>query len=261
MTHSLCSVIIPVYNGAKYLNETLSNCLSQDDVLELILIEDASTDESLEILQEYKHQYPDVIRIIQHPENRGFVRGVIDGIAAASGAYVSIIGQDDLMFKGRIQYLVQAIEEIGSSMVCSNAFYIFGEQPSKKLVRSGWCKTGFIPKHAFLFKNSIIGSSVIFKKKDFARINFLNYPYRNSIEWYHWFNYACMDGVFFLADPLVYYRKHNTNISSTLYQSSEYKSYKKFCRSFILSKLTPIEIAIAIKNKLLKEFPVRKNRS
>ncbi|NUM43753.1 MAG: glycosyltransferase [Anaerolineales bacterium] len=259
MKPSLCSVVIPVYNGAKYLQKTLTSCLAQEVECEIILVEDASTDASLEILYEYQRNYPEIIRIVQHEHNEGFVRGVMDGVATAQGKYVSVLGQDDVMVKERVSCLLQMMMESGASMVCSNAFYLFGDQPSHQLVRPDWNTSGFIPRGAFLFQNPVVGSSVIFKKDAFKKINFTNLTFRNSIEWYHWFNYACMDGVYFLAEPLIYYRKHETNISHTLFQSGEYRRYKRFCRKYMLSKLHPCEIALAVRNKILKIPPTIKN--
>ena len=64
MDEKLCSVIIPVYNGEKYLSETLESALSQDyGALEIILVNDASVDGSLELALHYQNMHPTIISI------------------------------------------------------------------------------------------------------------------------------------------------------------------------------------------------------
>ena len=82
------SIIIPVYNVEKYLKPCLESVLSQNmDDIEIICVEDKSTDRSLEILEEYAKNHS-VIKIISHNENRGLSAARNTGIRAARGEYI-----------------------------------------------------------------------------------------------------------------------------------------------------------------------------
>lgn len=257
MLNRLCSIVVPVFNGSKYISETIESCIAQDyPEVELILVDDASEDKSFAILQEYQWKYPKVIRTLRNTENRGLVHTFLSGIAASNGTYISGIGQDDIMIKNRITVLVNTIQQRKVSMVCSNAYYIYGNEPSVQLLRPGWTVEGYIPRHAFLLDNPVIGSSALFRKQDFSKISISLSQFQNSMEWIHWFQYISMNGVYYLPLPLLYYRKHNNNLSNSIYQTEEYARYKNFCRKHILTKLSPREIIVALRNHLLGNNPV-----
>ena len=96
------SIIIPCYNAAQYLHQCLDSILNQSiglDALEIILVDDASTDETLSILQEYEQRYPEHILLIPCESNgrQGRARNI--GLAYASGTYISFIDADDWIHK------------------------------------------------------------------------------------------------------------------------------------------------------------------
>ena len=100
------SVIIPVYNGSKYLAATLESVLAQTYALhEIIVIDDGSTDSSPEILQ----FYGDRLRVIRQP-NQGVAVARNAGLKHASGDLISLIDQDDLWPADRTRVMVEALQ-------------------------------------------------------------------------------------------------------------------------------------------------------
>lgn len=96
MTTPLLSIVIPVYNAGKYLDECIASVLGQDLAdIELICIDDGSTDRSHSILEEW-HRKDDRI-IILHQENRGPSAARNKGIKASSGEYIAFVDADDLV--------------------------------------------------------------------------------------------------------------------------------------------------------------------
>lgn len=92
--HPLVSVIVPVYNVEQYLDCCLDSIRSQTwRALEIIVVEDCSTDDSLARLQ--PHLSDPRVRLIQHRVNSGLSAARNTGIAAASGAYVLFVDSDD----------------------------------------------------------------------------------------------------------------------------------------------------------------------
>jgi len=111
------SVIIPVFNGAKYLAEALQSVFSQmRRDYEVIVVNDGSTDDSIEICK----QFPDV-RII-HQENQGQSAARNAGVRHARGEYIAFLDQDDRWYPEKLARQVPILEEGPIyGMVYSNA--------------------------------------------------------------------------------------------------------------------------------------------
>lgn len=90
------SIIIPVYNNSKYLRDCLNSVLKQTlDNIEIIAIDDYSTDDSFTILKEYQSKYQEKIKIIRNNKNMGvgYTRNL--GISMSTGKYIGFIDGDD----------------------------------------------------------------------------------------------------------------------------------------------------------------------
>lgn len=91
------SVIVPVYNQSGILAECLGNLVHQTlQHMEIILVNDASTDTSLSVMHQCESQFPDMIRIIDSPQNLGPGGARNLGIEAAAGEYIGFADSDDL---------------------------------------------------------------------------------------------------------------------------------------------------------------------
>ena len=91
----LISVIVPVYNVQEYVGECIDSIVGQTyKLLEIILVDDGSTDESGRICDEFAQKYK-CIRVI-HKENEGLAKARNTGLDAANGAYISFI--DSILF-------------------------------------------------------------------------------------------------------------------------------------------------------------------
>lgn len=89
------SVIVPVYNASKYLPKCIESLVCQSlENLEIILVDDGSTDCSYEIMSKYRQQHPDRIRIFQK-ENGGQGTARNLGISVAKGEYIGFVDADD----------------------------------------------------------------------------------------------------------------------------------------------------------------------
>ena len=111
---SLVSVIIPVYNVERYIKRCLDAALGQTfEDIEYILIDDCSTDRSVETIREYisKHPRGKSVKLILHDTNQGigFVRG--EGIQCATGEYLFFLDSDDTIELNCIEKLYQVMKE------------------------------------------------------------------------------------------------------------------------------------------------------
>lgn len=125
-TPPLVSILVPVYNAQQYLGACLDSILNQSLTdLEVVAINDGSTDASLEILQSYATQ-DERIRIISK-ENTGYGDTMNCGIDAAHGRYIGIVESDDIATRPMFQTLCKAAELYSCDVVKSNYFEFTGD--------------------------------------------------------------------------------------------------------------------------------------
>ncbi len=105
------SFIIPVYNSELYLKRCLNSLLNQDlDNIEIIAINDGSTDLSLEILNTYKTKYPNIFTVISQ-ENKGIGPARNVGLNVATGEYIWFIDNDDCICPNCLQKLYNVLQK------------------------------------------------------------------------------------------------------------------------------------------------------
>lgn len=112
----LVSIIIPCFNSERWLKESIESCLNQTYApVEVIVIDDGSTDASLEIIK----RYGDKIRWETGP-NRGANYARNRGFALSKGDYIQYLDADDLLLPEKIAHQLNYLEETGADVVCSD---------------------------------------------------------------------------------------------------------------------------------------------
>jgi len=101
----MISIIIPVRNGENYLEEALVNIRKQDVEVEIVVVDDASTDRTVEIAERYG------CKVIRHEICKGQVAGKNTGIKYATGDFVLFHDHDDLLRDGALKVLLDAFDE------------------------------------------------------------------------------------------------------------------------------------------------------
>ena len=112
------SVVVPIYNVEKYLTECLESVIRQKIVYEIVLVNDGSTDRSLDIIVKYK-KLDKRIKVIDK-SNSGYGDSVNKGIAFASGDYVGILESDDIVIDGAYAELMNIAELTNVDIVKGN---------------------------------------------------------------------------------------------------------------------------------------------
>lgn len=116
MTSPLVSVVVPAHNAGSYLRECIESVVSQDySPLELIVVDDGSTDDTPNILSEYAHR---ICAIKQ--ENSGAAAARNNGMARAAGKYIAFLDSDDVWLPGKLRQQVAVLEDDPAvGLVCS----------------------------------------------------------------------------------------------------------------------------------------------
>lgn len=104
----LVSIVIPVHNGQEYIKESIDSCLNQTyDNIEIIVVDDKSTDNTLNILKEYG----DSITVIPVEKQNGLGNVLNIGIRASKGQYIARMDADDVMYPTRIQKQLEYMQK------------------------------------------------------------------------------------------------------------------------------------------------------
>ena len=130
MVKGLVSVIMSNYNTPEsYLREAIESVLNQTYAdFELIIIDDCSTDNSLEIIREYKDER---IVVLENKENMGITKSLNRGLSVARGEFVARMDADDICFPKRFEKQVQFLKENPGYIVCGAGAELIGDWQGK----------------------------------------------------------------------------------------------------------------------------------
>ena len=143
------SVIVPVYNNAQYLNECLDNLIYQTlKDIEIICVDDGSTDNSVEILEEYQKKDSRIIVIKQENKSAGSARN--EGMAVAKGKYFYFMDSDDYVETNFLEKAVKLSEERNTDIMVFD-FYRFNE--NEEVYCNGLNRNYYPNKAVFSYKD------------------------------------------------------------------------------------------------------------
>jgi glycosyltransferase involved in cell wall biosynthesis len=132
------SVVLSNYNGASYLAATLDSILDQDfDDYEAIIVDDASTDGSRDLINSYVDRFPERIRLVVHESNKGQAEGFNSGVLVAQGAIVALMDSDDLWYRHKLSCVWRYFELTPNCVMLQHNLHIRrGDRPTKRKFRS-----------------------------------------------------------------------------------------------------------------------------
>ena len=129
----ILTIVVPTYNAEKYLRDNLESFeipeLMQD--IEVLIINDGSTDHSVDIAREYEARYPDTYRVITK-ENGGHGSGINCGVAHARGTYFKVVDADDWVGKEAFFSLVKTLKITDADVVYSGFLWTYDHGEADK---------------------------------------------------------------------------------------------------------------------------------
>ncbi len=211
----LVSVLMPSYNHERYVAESIESVLNQTcGDLELIIVDDASTDSSREIIERYR-TIDSRIKTIFHKKNMGIARTVNDGLESATGKYVAFTASDDAWFVEKLEVQLGVLENHENNVVWGEGTLIdaegksTGETLTQKFNAANRGKSGNI-FHELIKGNIGYGPARILKRKSIGSIRFNeNLKYLNDYQFE--IDLASKYNYYFIERPLVKYRIHGEN--------------------------------------------------
>lgn len=230
------TVLMPVRNGERYIKEAIDSILKQTFTdFELLIMDDGSTDATIEIIQSYKDE-----RICLKRKEHDFIANLNEGLKLSAGTYIARMDADDIMHTERLRIQVKRMKQNPDITVCGTWAKIFSDEGGRKAVSHMGYDIVCYPIIELLRRNVLIHPSVMIKKEFLIQhgIEYQNYP---CVEDYKlWFDIAKAGGTLFIEpQELLMFRQSNTQITVT--QKEQMHSESIFLRKEILRHLLSIQ--------------------
>lgn len=208
----MISLVMPTYNGETYLREQLDSIYGQTLVPdEVIVVDDCSTDGTVEILKEYSIKYG--LKFYINDTNLGYNKNFAKGISLANGDYICLSDQDDVWKPDKVEKTFNKLVEIENgkpACVSSNA------SPTDKdlnIIAESLCPTKDSTYEQSLYWYAFQGCTLMFNQ----RLKDLLFPFPDS------FNFDIYIGIYsifagnryHIGEPLMLYRQHGKNAIGT----------------------------------------------
>ncbi|MDX6528235.1 MAG: hypothetical protein QOH41_525 [Blastocatellia bacterium] len=215
------SVTIPSYNHARYLPETIDSILSQSfQDFELIIVDDGSTDDSLEIAYGYAAKYPEKIRVLTHPEraNKGISATVNLGLENVRGEFWTPFPSDDVLYPWGFETQVNFLDTHRDLAWCYGYADVIDSE-GKPFPEWGKCLEIDIsqdddPLERLLCANRIPAMTVLIRRETLERMKLRLQEDLLYSDWEFWLRLTAHFRPGYIAErPLVKFRVHSYNTS------------------------------------------------
>ena len=151
-SNPLVSIIIPVHNGEKYLKESIESCLNQDySPLEIIVVDDKSEDNTLEILSEYQKK-SNILKVISVEKQNGLGNVINIGVKNSNGKYIARMDADDIMCPDRIKKQAEYMEKNPNCVAVGGQIDIIDEKSNNIGHREYALEDSRLKRNRFLFQ-------------------------------------------------------------------------------------------------------------
>lgn len=206
------SVAMAVYNGEKYLGEQLESILRQlgrED--EVVVSDDGSTDHTIELIESYRASDPR-IRLLQGP-GRGVKRNIANALANVSGRYIFLSDQDDVWMPGKVQRVLQTFREQKCHVVVHDCIVTRADL-NQVIYPSFFEYRGFgAGVWRNIWKNKYIGCCMALHRDLLPYVLPIPDDIQMHDQWIGVINDRHRGKSVFLKEPLLYYRRHEQNVS------------------------------------------------
>jgi len=255
MHEDLVSILLCAYNGEKYIDTQINSILNQSyKNIELIIVDDNSTDGTFSICEKYAKEYPN-IRLYKNETNIGINRNFEKAIKLSKGDFLAISDQDDIWDLNKIEILTKLSNTTNSTLVYCNSEMITenGEPTNTSSTDHNVFVKGNDSKKLVLY-NTVSGHQMLFKKELVAHI--LPLPDKFWYDW--WIAYIALENfsINFTDEKLVKYRIHR---DSFVQIKKEKKSNRKIKIKEIIYNLnalynSPVTANKPLINQLIKGY-------
>lgn len=203
----LVSVIVPIYNAAPYLQETLDSILASTyRPIEVIMVDDGSKDDSLHIAQAFCAIHTECSVIAQHNQGVSVARN--NAIRHANGVYILPVDADDKIADTLIEKAVEVIENSNEVRVVGCRCWMFGA------INKEWKLPKF--SHSLLARKNMIPATALYRKTDWEQSGGYCEEEIYREDWDFWLSMMELGGTFHKIDEVLFYYRITHHSRRTL---------------------------------------------
>ena len=208
------SVVMPVWNGAKYLREAVQSIITQSfEDFEFLILDDGSTDETPRILEHFARR-DSRIRVIDLA-HEGIVTALNRGVAEARGDWIARMDCDDIAHHQRFAKQMRALKETPGAALCHTAIKQIGEpQFRTKLPR--FPRSQAMVAARLCYQSSIVHPTVVFSKGAFLNVGGYHSEERHAEDYGLWGRMWSVGKFVGINEPLLQFRVHGGSISKQM---------------------------------------------
>ncbi len=212
------SVVMPVYNGGKYLKQSLKSILNQTyKNFELIVVNDGSTDSTAKILTTINDKR---LKIIHNIYNVGVAKSLNRGLKIAKGDYIARCDSDDINFKKRFKIQIDFLDKhLSYALVGSNAMLI--DEKGKKIKKTSLPATDSQIRKKILFRNPILHPAVVYRKKLMNKTINYREMFNGAEDYDLWFRLLKIGKAYNFKDSLIKHRIHKDIVTKKFHLKIE----------------------------------------
>ena len=230
-TLPLVSVVLSVYNGEKYLAEAIISILEQTyEHLEFIIINDGSTDGSLEIIKSHDDQRI----VLNNRENKGLIVSLNEGIKKAKGKYIVRMDADDISLPKRVETQVKFMEDNPSIGMSGSHVLVFGDNIKTSIWKVP--NTDAAIRSELLFSSPFAHPSVIINREMmFEESLFYDSGFLHAEDFELWTRVAKVTKMANISEPLLKYRVVSDSVTREANKDIEqrYDIHKKIFNAYL----------------------------
>jgi glycosyltransferase involved in cell wall biosynthesis len=229
MITPLVSIVMPVYNGERYIKEAIESILDQTfEDFELIIVNDGSNDKTLQIIKQYAAK-DERIKVISR-QNKGVSASRNEAIGRAKGKYIAMQDADDISYKERLRKQVQNLEANSDVGLLGMNYYVIDEKGKKNFTTNVFTNPHDL-KLAEIFSNQF-GQGTIMARAKYLRDNQYEEDLRLGEDYDLWARLSHVTNIANLAEPLYEWRRHDDSAWSSNAEETRKNAFKIRDREF-----------------------------
>jgi glycosyltransferase involved in cell wall biosynthesis len=232
----LVSVLTPTHNGAAFLAETVSSVLGQTYAnIEHVLVDDASTDETPELLADLARLHGERIRVVGFSERAGPCQRRNDALGVARGELIAWLDHDDLFVPDKLDLQVDALAAAPDASFVFSQYEEFEHSSGRTIFRSALGAGDDLLDRLFVEGCFVASSSVVFRRAALARVRSRLYDAHFSFgdDYYLWLALLLVGRGLLVDDSLVRLRRHVGNESRRLAETNFHVLRLALLRDFL----------------------------
>lgn len=220
---SKVSVIITAYNYGKYLAQCINSVLKQRYTnYEIIVVNDGSTDNTKEIIDEYEKKHKDVIKAV-HLAGEGLAAACNRGIVASSGEYIVRLDADDYFDENILLIEAHILDSDPHIDMVYPDYYHINEHG--EIIEA--YRLAKVNDEVKLLDRSPLAAGAMFRRRCYDDIGGYNEELRYQEDYDFWIRFIDKFNVYNVNLPLMYYRKHGSNMSTNFDSRMKARQYVK----------------------------------